>query len=848
MTDMAYAQAVDEIIVTARKKEETLLDAPLAISAFGELELEEAGFENIIDISKATPGLFIEEFNQTQARVNSTPRFRGVFLATDNRLQQTATVFLDGIAITGGIESIGINELQRVEVIKGPQSALFGRNTFAGAINFVTKDPSEEFQADIDLTAATRGEFRVAAGIEGPISEDLFYRIGGSWSESDGHYDNFAVEGDRLGDESQWNINGSLLYEPNDAFRIKVRGSYRELDDGPGAFTGGAFGPDDHNFGGFLFDANCNTIPGTSFNDIGGPSSNTPCSIDVLTGSARPRTGSQNPRNEVGPGPNGEFFGRSNSFFRGTITGGAIPLSDIGVNSSFDVIETFRGDIMGDARFNPATNGFANGILTFSPFNKDDFGLDLEEIRFSVDASYDISENVTFSFLGGYSEEAYGLYTELDLTPDDSFPSFIANDITDYSLEARLNGTLIDDRLNWTVGGSFVDVDIKRNAATASNLFFPVVFGDVFRTDAFRTGAETLGIFGSLDYEFTDKLSVTLEGRYQEDKIFDRDVSLAEPGLTPLTITNFVPRATARYEPSDITTLYATYSQGNLPGGFNPEIGTLGPIGLDDVLSTSPSAGLTFDEETLTNYELGWKQSFDEGRGGFNLAAFYMNRKDEIARTLQTTIEERPENLASGNTTRTVAFNVNGATTNIYGFELDANWQTSDNLTLQGSLAYVDARIESFPDGAGTDRFGLVFGPNADVAGQQAPRFPPWSGSFGAVWEQPINVMDSFDTWFLRGDAYYSGQYFTSNANLTQVDDAVDVNVRTGLRGDNMSLELFVSNLFAEDTPSGVQTFANVAFETRFATGGFFNFNNIGNRVSLRDKRQFGVRAKYTFR
>jgi len=140
-----HAQITDEIIVTARKKEESLIDVPLAITALGSVELEAGGFENIIDISKVAPGLFIEPINGVSARVQTQPRFRGVTFDANSPLQRTATVFIDGILTSGGIQSVDVNEVDRVEIIKGPQSALFGRNTYSGAINYVTKDPSAEF-------------------------------------------------------------------------------------------------------------------------------------------------------------------------------------------------------------------------------------------------------------------------------------------------------------------------------------------------------------------------------------------------------------------------------------------------------------------------------------------------------------------------------------------------------------------------------------------------------------------------------------------------------------------------------------------------------------------------------
>ena len=798
----AIAQTADEIIVTARKKEETLLDAPLAITAFDELELEEAGFKDIIDISKATPGLFIEEFNQSAGRINTTPRFRGVFLATGNRLQQTATVFLDGIYMSGGIQTLGVNELQRVEIIKGPQSALFGRNTFAGAINYVTKDPGDEFRADIDLTAASRGEYGISAGVEGPIADGVSFRLGGMFNTADGHYDNVAVQGQRLGDEEQWAVNGTLLVEPSDSVRVKLRASYREIDDGAPAVQETA-GVVFHNFGGFLV-TNGNTD---------------------LTDS-------------VFPSPGGA---RTESVFRGTIP---TPEADtIGLNSGFDTITALRNAITGDGRFNASTNALST--YAYNPFNVDEFGVKLDSLRLSANAEFDLSEDITFTVLGGYNEEQYGLFTDFDYTRDNSFTAFAAQEIEDFTAEARLSGALLEDKLGWSVGASLTDIEIASNSATA-NFFGPtIVFGAAFANDRNVTGAQTTGVFGSLDYQLSEEVSVTLEGRYQEDEIQEDGVNAGLPeAISPATIKNFLPRGTLRYEPGDNTTLYATYSEGNLPGGFNPEVGELTSTQFTQLQTLAPDAGITFGEETLKNYELGWKQSIGEGRAGFNLAAFYMQRGDEIFRTIEV-VDAIP---GSPNPTRTVSFNSNGATTDIKGMEIDGYLDLSDSFTLQGSFAYVDAKIDSFPDGAGSGDFGDIFGPDADVAGQVAPRFPPLSGSITAKLERPFEGIEGFDSWYARGDVYYSGNYWDSNANVAEQDDSVDTNVRAGIRGENVGLEVFVTNLFQEDAPAAAFNFADLSFANRTLPGGFFNFGREGAQVALRDKRQVGVRAKYTFR
>jgi len=795
--------ASDVIIVTARKKEESLLDAPLAVSVVSEAELTQAGFVDITEVTKATPGAFVEPTGQNVngiARINSTPRFRGISVLNGDPLNQTATVFLDGIYLSGGAETIGVNELARVEVIKGPQSALFGRNTFAGAINYVTKDPSDEFQADIAFSAATRDEYTIAAGVEGPLTEGLSFRLSGNFSDKQGHYDNVAVDGQRLGDEQQWSITGALLIEPADNIRLKLRGSYQEIEDGPSAGVL-SYGTRFHNFGGFLTDANDVFIPGTG---------------------VQPAFGDD----------------RTESVYRGIIERPAN--SQIGLNSARENVEQFRG-FLNDGRSDPGDAIFG---FKYNPTTVDDFGLNLDALRLSAQATVGLTDNVEFSFLGGYNKENFGFFSDFDTSPGLSFTGFTARETEDFTLEGRLSTSLLDDALNLSIGASYVQIDIDELGGAASFFGPSIFFGDIFRTDPFSTGAKTLGIFGSADLDITDQLSVTLEGRWQEDEIREDEANLGrEVSVSPTTITSFLPRATVRYRPTSNTTLYATYSEGNLPGGFNGQVAQLDDAQLAQLAAQAPDARLVYGEEKLTNYELGWKQQTADGKLAFNVAAFYMKRDDEIFNSIETV--DDPTETAG---VRTVNFLSNGASTDIYGIEIDASLRLADNFTAQASFAYVDSTIASFPEGAGSGDFGDIFGQGSDVTGQQAPRFPPVTWSFGGTYENDFNAIPGFDRWFVRSDVFYTGKYYISNANVAQVQQAVDVNARFGLRGDDFGIEFFVLNVFNEDAPTTAQNFADVGLDTRTLPGGFFNFSREGARIGLRDKRQFGIRLNATIR
>jgi len=775
--EAAYAQS-DEIIVTARKQETSLQDTPLAITALGNAEIENAGFVDIIDISKAAPGVFIESINGTNARVDTSPRFRGITFDSNSPLQRTASIFVDGVLVTGEVTGIATDAIERVEIIKGPQSALFGRNTFSGAINYITKSPSDEFGGQLSLLGATRDEYRASGSIEGPILGDtLTARATVSYDFDGAHYVSASDPEQDLGEETTFALGAVTEFKPNDSFRLRLRGNYtRNRDDAAAIARVAGFA--EHNFNG----------------------------------------------------------GGVENAFRGTIR--TPDASELGTNTT-------------RAEFETAIAAFGTQEPTFLDFDFDDLdnqgGLFRETLRFSADATYDITDNITLDILGGISDDEFIVITDFDATPTFGFTTTGGREVKDKSIEARLSGSIFDERLDWSLGANYIDIDILSTGGFYDGLlgfWFQGVFAD-----ASSTGAETFGIFGTLDYKLTDKITIIAEGRYQEDQISEPAVNagLATP-ISPGTFTRFLPRVLLQYEPTDTTTLYANYSVGNLPGGFNDEVGELSVTELSRFVANNPGVSTTFGEEKLTNYELGWKQQLFNGDAAFNLAAFFMKRSNQIFSAFDLVEVDDPA-ANDGSAFRTVAFTDNGATTNIKGFELDATVNATENLTLQGSIAYVDAEIQSFPAGSNAGDFTAVFGPDSNVEGQRAPRFPEWTGSFSGTYERDLNgdFLGSSDaSWYARGDVFYTGEFFDENTNLAEAPSAVDVNLRTGIRKDNVRVELFVTNLFEEDAVTGANNIADTSADVRFGSG-FFDFSQESVHVVLRDRRQFGVKVDYDF-
>ncbi len=181
-TAQAQSLALEEIVVTARKREESLQDIPLSVTAFTADQIDRAGFKNLEDISMQTTGM---QFNNDLAgnrpgRLNANIRFRGVEGSEFSTLQ-TASLFIDGVFALQGAQSIALMDLERVEIIKGPQSAQFARNSFAGAINYITSTPSlDEYEGKFMVDAGTYDNYEVQASFEGPLIENkLAFRVAG---------------------------------------------------------------------------------------------------------------------------------------------------------------------------------------------------------------------------------------------------------------------------------------------------------------------------------------------------------------------------------------------------------------------------------------------------------------------------------------------------------------------------------------------------------------------------------------------------------------------------------------------------------------------------------------------
>ena len=221
------------IIVTATRRASPLSDVPIAVSAVTAQAMQNSGATDIRALNQLAPSLLL---SSTGTEANASARIRGIGTVGDNPgLESSVAVFIDGVyrSRTGaGLNELG--EIERVEVLRGPQGTLFGRNASAGLINIISKAPEFKLAGKAEITYGNYDYWRLAGRITGPVSDQLALSLDGVWSKRDGFYDLVNASGAKVGetnDRDRYFLRGQALFEPNDALSIRLIGDYTHRDE-----------------------------------------------------------------------------------------------------------------------------------------------------------------------------------------------------------------------------------------------------------------------------------------------------------------------------------------------------------------------------------------------------------------------------------------------------------------------------------------------------------------------------------------------------------------------------------------------------------------------------------------
>lgn len=813
----AAAQELEEIIVTARKRDESLLEAPLSITVFSAEDLSRAGLETLGDIALQTTGLSFQDniASNRPGRQNTVIRFRGMSPPRGSPHQQLAGLFVDGVFVTGGSQSIPMLDVERVEVIKGPQSAFFGRNTFSGAINYVTRNPSlTEFEGKVRATAGQYSQYTIAASYGGPIIQDrLAFQIGLSDYNKGSMYT--ANDGGELGKESSDSMSLTLLAAPSENFTARVRLFYHEDDDGPPAVA---------------------YLPGSDW--------------DTCTGTTIRRP--DNDGNITTLSPTQYICGR-------------VPLPgepgapDISVNTTlFPQIFTriTHPTRCPEDCSNWLVQNLVNNTTLDGVPSRTTMGMSREIFRSSIELDYGFANGMDVSFKASYNDHGVNWIRDFDMTDFEAFWTSDPQRNEDKGAELRLTSSP-DSRISWMVGASYTEQEIALSGVGGDVVvacFFPEAigcFGPLFVSLPPTQGetAKTRGIFAAMTIPLGDQFAIDIETRYMADQ--RTTGGLAED------YNEIVPRVILRWHPNDDVNVYASYSRGVLPGVLNTNLinASRDPFVVpyvdrdtgmpsteseyDQIRRKAPEAGESTPTQELDAIEVGLKMSLMDGRGQVSAAAYYYEWVAQLFTNFVVYYQddENPANrdgvAGPQQQPRTLEFNFPGDS-NLWGIEVESSWALTENWMIGANAAWQDNEYTTFAATFVQDITG-----SRNLAGNQSGRYPELMGNASLTYMDTLTADWDF---FARGDFMYYGKTWAGNGgNLARLDGYWLTNIRAGVERDNLRVEFFINNVLEQDT--WVAAVRNTNF-TRF-TG--FRFNIHGVMVAPQDLRSAGIQVDWSF-
>ena len=221
--------SISEIVVTATKREQTLQDVPISVAVTGQQTIERAQVRDLIDLQSVVPSLKVSQFNAT-GQTNFVIRGFGNGNGNDG-IESSVGVFIDGVYRSRSAAALDdLPEVERIEVLRGPQSTLFGKNVSAGAISIVTKKPQYEFGGKIEGTYGNFNAQQVKGTITGPLSDTVAVRVSGSYNKRDGLFTNLTTGSD-VNNRNRWSIRGDVLVEPTDKLSMRFIADYNKINE-----------------------------------------------------------------------------------------------------------------------------------------------------------------------------------------------------------------------------------------------------------------------------------------------------------------------------------------------------------------------------------------------------------------------------------------------------------------------------------------------------------------------------------------------------------------------------------------------------------------------------------------
>jgi iron complex outermembrane recepter protein len=739
------ASADDEIIITAQRRAESIQDVPIAVSAFTAEMIENRNLDDALDLQLLVPNLLIVG--------NDRPTLRGI---GNNAISSTAdngTGSLVNFAPLGFRAQDEFFDIERVEVLRGPQGTLYGRNTTGGTINVLTRKPDDEFGGYVIAQYGNFDTRRVQGAINIPIDEVVQFRLAGFYLKRDGYTRNIGTGRDVDG-RDQYSLRGSLRinFDPDTRLDLMVNrsseNSTRSRENKRLCKATPVFGCSPNELGfdspdtsGVLFQTLLNA---TNAFALGGT---------LFTPGTSIYTGAQNPTDlrTIASDYDASFVGRqTNVTAEFSHSSGPITLI------SLTAFAKGRSE---------ARTDFDNAVLPF---------------RFNFPVTYNVDRDTRI--------------TTNELRTSDSFVASGRSYYQEFRAISDFSGPL-----DFTLGVNFLDS--KADASfqiyhPGLELFARLLRGFpqeawAFNGDTRDAKTKSFAAFGELYYNISDATKLTVGLRYTDDKKsvrgrtvvpFAGNLAGALPPFGSLSgsYDAFTGRAVIDHQLSDDNLIYASYSRGFKGGGLNP----------------AGSVEATFAPEFIDAFELGSKNQFANGALQANFSGFYYDYK----------------NLQLGQRRSTAVQTINTDAT-IWGIESEFLWEPVDGLLFNANASYLDTELGGLAPGQETSdpanpaQWNGVGAPTKTpevrltLKGNELPYAPKYKLAVGG--EYTAGLGGSGWSVTVRGDYSWQSRYFAREFNTANDRikpwSVANALIRVSNDGSTLSLEAYVKNLLNKD-------------------------------------------------
>lgn len=783
--------ALEEVTVYAQKRAQSILEVPVSVASYDGDLLDQAQVRDLSDLQQVAPSLV---FNSSTGATQSIMTIRGIGTAGQNSgLEQSVGVFIDGVYRGRPGAALGdFVDIESVEVLRGPQGTLFGRNTSAGVISVRSKKPSYETGGHVSISAGDYGYQQIKASATGPLIDDtLAYRISATWQERDGFVEN-AVTGKDYNDKDRTTVRAQFLWDIDEDTSLRMLMDYTDTDEtccapvpifyGPATtgivsgvigaplqgFTPGDYVSPEHTFSG-------------GYVDIG----------DYKTD-----------RNDEFPGDDS------------IIDGGISFEYETALSESLDLTA-----IVGHRFFE--TSPFGDIDMTAADIWRGGRSQDIEENSFELRLSY---SKDNFDWTAGL----YYFDQEIDATGDFEWGE-------DAAAYLGTVGTVRLMGLGVTPGNGAGETG---HLLSSAGLVDPNFIGSGSHEEV-SYEAESLAVFGQATWHINEDLSWTLGLRYsEEEKKADYLVTSNDPfsqtdltdptfaaGLDPALNTfaalrplqlhlpvgatsdkydddNVSVATSINYELTENMSIYGRYAQGYKAGGLNLN----GAVGQTPGNPIANLANNDFDAEETESFEIGVKSFLLDRTLQLNATVFYQ------------TVEDFQANSFDGATfTLRNAGEIEGK-----GIEIDYMWNPNENWVLTGGLVLQDIEYADFKNGSTTiaqqEAAGLMARalgevPPQDLTGE-TPNFVSditYAGSITYLHEINSDLMLKTGTSYRFRSDYTTGQ---DNDKFTENDDywIINANITLEAADESWAIELWGKNLTDEEV-------INIGFDTPLQTG-----------------------------